>query len=269
MLQRLVEMTPVQFSDKPPLPKPANGSTTDGQIRLTPSTLGPAALSDKAIPYYYLQDGTPPLYRIWNYEKTRLDRAEHNLGYRSDEYTPAAPDFVTKALAYDLEPDNFLRIEGHLGKDFKTVLKTLLSLRASYRLPIDIIALRTGVFDKSIPVDLSQETCRLSGSGSLVRLLAGGASFPPCARAYYISMICPANSEFRGRQTQASSTGNPCPFPVGSRKGTMGGWFEKIKDFSVPYIDIDQSNIDDKDLIKIAKLLLIGTSGLTEKISLF
>ncbi len=130
LFQRLVEMT-VQFTDDPPLPKPSKGSKTDEQIRLTPSTLGPVPLSDKAIPYYYLQDGTPPLYQVWNYEKSRQNRANQNLSYRSDEYTPPAPDFVTNALGYDLEPYNFLRIEGHLGKDFQSVLKTLLSYKTT------------------------------------------------------------------------------------------------------------------------------------------
>jgi hypothetical protein len=59
-------------------------------------------------------------------------------------------------LRYDLEPYNFLRIEGHLGKPFQSVLRTLLELKAEFRLPIDIVAVRTGDFDENMPVDVRQ-----------------------------------------------------------------------------------------------------------------
>lgn len=108
-------------------------------------------LSDKAIPYYY----DKAMHLFWDPEKTRQGRAKQILGYRSYEYNPSAPD----ALRYDLEPYNFLRIEGHLGKDYQKVLKRLIYLKDLYRLPIEIIALRTGAFDENIAVDLNQEKC--------------------------------------------------------------------------------------------------------------
>ena len=117
-------------------------------------------LENKAIPFYYLQDGTPPLYQLWSRQKTLRNRANQNLGYRFDEYNPVAPAFVSDPLRYDLEPQNFLRIEGHLGKNYQRVLNTLLLIKSQYRLPIDIIALRTGAYDDSQPVDLSRESAR-------------------------------------------------------------------------------------------------------------
>lgn len=163
LFRRMVEMidrfthTPALPPIKPPL---THVVPTDSQIRITPSKLGDVALSEKAIPYYYHQTGTPPLYQLWNPEKSRRLRAHHNLSYRAEEYVPAAPAFITQALAYDLEPYNFLRIEGHLGKNYQMVLNTLLSIKSSHRLPIHIIALRTGAFDETVPIDASQENCR-------------------------------------------------------------------------------------------------------------
>ncbi len=113
-------------------------------VRITPSTFGPGPLSEKAIPYYYQQNGNPPLYQLWNYEKTQRNRANLNLGYRFEEYIPEVPDFVSKPLNYDLEPYNFLRIEGHLGKNYRGVLDTLRLLISQNRLPIDVIAIPTG-----------------------------------------------------------------------------------------------------------------------------
>jgi hypothetical protein len=148
LFQRLVEMTQ-RFTNNPPLP-----ADVKEQIRITPSHLADVPLSTKSIPYYYTQTGTPPLYQLWNPDQTQRHRAAQNLSYRADEY--ASEPFVRMPLRYDLEPYNFLRIEGHLGKPFQSVLRTLLELKAEFRLPIDIVAVRTGDFDENMPVDVRQ-----------------------------------------------------------------------------------------------------------------
>jgi len=159
LFQRLVEMTG-QFTDTPALPKLKRGVfyIRDPQIRVTPSNIGNRPLADRAIPYYYQETGVPPLYQVWNPEKTAGNRANQNLSYRYDEYVPAAPPFVSAPLAYDLEPYNFLRIEGHLGKNYQSVLRTLLYLKSANRLPIECIALRSGYYDATQSVDLSKES---------------------------------------------------------------------------------------------------------------
>ena len=161
LFQRMVEMIN-QFTLTPIL-RPISTVLThipmgDPQIIITPSKLGAVPLSDKAIPYYYQQTGTPPLYQLWSAEKSRRSKANQNWSYRSVEYQPAAPAFITDALRYNLEPYNFLRIEGHLGKNYQTVLNTLASLKSSYRLPIEIIALRTGSSANNLPEQSQSET---------------------------------------------------------------------------------------------------------------
>ncbi len=179
LFQRLVEQA-VTFSNTPPLPElPAD------QVRITPSRLWDVPLSEKAIPYYYQPDGTPHLNTLWSVEKTRRNRANQNLGYHSDKYTPLAPEFVTKALQYDLEPYNFLRVEGHLGKDYRFVLRTLLLLKNRYRLPIEIVALRTGGFDERISVDLSKESCRFQDLEALYDTLKGELACFLCKEIRY------------------------------------------------------------------------------------
>ncbi len=158
LFDRLVEMIRA-FTDQPPLPKFLLSARGAVPVRITPSKLGDSPLSVKAIPYYYTEDGAPPLYQLWNPKKTRMNRANQNLSFRSDEYVPDAPAFVTNALHYDLEPYNFLRIEGHIGNSYPRVMSFLLSLKSRFRLPIDIIALRAGAFDENLPLDLSKDDC--------------------------------------------------------------------------------------------------------------
>ena len=246
LFQRLVEMI-ARFNLTPSLPKPSPNSLTDSQIRITPSTLSDAPLSRKAIPYYYQQTEPTPLFQLWNTEKTRRNRANQNLSYRSDEYSPAAPAFIIDPLRYDLEAYNFLRIEGHLGKGYQPVLRTLLTLRNQFRLPVDIIALRTGAFDETIAVDIRNESARFQDLDAtydafreeLLSALAEGIRF-------LYGVPNPSGTDPAGT-AKLPLLANYMGSNVGYAAGTVGAWYEKNLDALAkrPYIDIDQNNITD------------------------
>lgn len=270
LFHRLVKIT-VNFTNTPPLPESSAEAETDDQIRITPSKFGNVLLSDKAIPYYYRQDGIPPLYRIWNVEKTRRNRANQNLSYRSDEYkNPVAPEFVTDSLNYDLEPYNFLRIEGHLGKDYQSVLTTLLAIKESKRLPIEIIALRTGNFSQTATVDLSEEECYFPDLEALYDTM----------REELLSSLCEGIMYFYGIPTTTeSAVADTVPqLPLLKKyapnfryaKSTVGAWYEKYwESFKArPYIDVDQNKIDNNAVLNVYCTLFAGTTaGMTEFLS--
>ncbi len=269
LFHRLVKMA-VNFTNTPPLPESAEDEI-DSQIRITPSKFGDVLLSDKAIPYYYRQDGIPPLYRIWNFEKTRRNRANQNLSYRSDEYkNPVAPEFVTNSLNYNLEPYNFLRIEGHLGKDYQSVLTTLLSLKESNRLPINVIALRTGAFSKNASVDLSKEESYFPDLEALYDTM----------REELLGTLCEGVMYLYGISTTAESgAADTVPqLPLLKKyapnfryaQGTVGAWYEKYWESfkSMPYIDVDQNKIDNDAVLTVYCTLFAGTTaGFTEFLS--
>jgi hypothetical protein len=121
----------------------------DGFIRITPSVLGRHPLSDKAIPYYYnLSVAGSTLYNNWSFKYSKLGEAASILSYHSDKY-PIVPDkFILNPLEYDLEPFNFLRVEGIAGKPYTHVLRQVKRQIHQYRLPIDIIALTTASYQK-------------------------------------------------------------------------------------------------------------------------
>ena len=165
LFRRLVEMTE-QFTVAP-LAKPVfsqlrassvSNTLLDDEIRITPSKLADVPLSDKAIPYYYLRNTEPTLFQFWNAQKNRHGKADQNLSYWATDY--ASLDYVQKPLEFDLEPYNFLRIEGHIGKNVTTVLRTLLDMRDRFRLPIAVIALRAGAFNEKIVVYPAKDKCR-------------------------------------------------------------------------------------------------------------
>ena len=266
MFSRLAGMV-AQFSNTPGLPAANDSARIDPQIRITPSVLGPEPLAARAIPYYYKEDGTPPLYRLWNDEKTRRNRANQNLSYRYDEYVPAAPAFVSDPLRYDLEPCNFLRVEGHLGKSYQHVLSTLLLLRSQYRLPVDFVAVRAGVYDDTQPVDLTKETARFQDLEALYDSLREELLSSLAAGAMDLYDIPIAGNTVPGGTPQLPLLKAYDPdyrYPAGS----VGAFYEQHLQSlqAVPYIDIDQTLISDpafaSQVLKVYCFLFTGVTGL-------
>lgn len=112
-------------------------------VRITPSRWGNPPFTGKAIPYYYRPDKPgDPLYKLWDPVLRQQGRPEQTLSYHSDQYN-LSDDFVKNPLAYDLEPYNFLRIEGHLGMHIRMAVELIQQARGKQRLPFDLLPLGT------------------------------------------------------------------------------------------------------------------------------
>jgi hypothetical protein len=263
LFERLVEMTR-SFTNAPSLPAPGRG-VVDPQIRITPSRIGDVALGARAIPYYYEQTGVRPLYRVWNPERTRRRRAHQNLGYRAEEFAPAAPAWAKEPLAYDLEPYDFLRVEGHLGKPVGTVLGTLLELKARNRLPVDFVALRTGAYDDRQPVDVGRERARFQDLEALFDALREQllAALAEGAREIY-DIVIPDSRLPGGTPHNPLLQSHAAGFRFAP--GTIGAWFEQnlARFLGMSYVEVDQNNIDPNAVVMIYCVLFGGTSGLPD-----
>lgn len=117
-------------------------------IRITPTFWG-KPLSQKAIPYHY---DPRLLLNVWDYAKTRVGRADQNLGFDASQWN-TTDDFVVSPLNYDLEPHDFLRIEGAVGQPYVAVLQELNQQIRTNRLPIDVVALRTGSLTDTLEIE--------------------------------------------------------------------------------------------------------------------
>ncbi|WP_326984360.1 PKD domain-containing protein [Chryseobacterium sp. MYb264] len=123
-----------------------------GPVKITPSNQF-VRLGHKAIPYYYNVDKS--LLKQWNYEKTKTDSERYNLSYHTQNL--AEDDFVQNPLNYNIDDNDFYRIEGHLGQPYKTALQNINDLKAKYGLAFDVIAL---VLDKGEKTDGETSTKR-------------------------------------------------------------------------------------------------------------
>lgn len=122
-----------------------------GPIKITPSNLD-VRLGDKAIPYYYNVDQL--LLNKWNYEKTKTDRETYNLSYHTSNL--ASDDFIQNPLNYNIDNNDFYRIEGHLGLPFETAVQNINDLKTQYGLAFDVAVLllqKSGKVDSSLPVE--------------------------------------------------------------------------------------------------------------------
>ncbi|MCW1961462.1 PKD domain-containing protein [Chryseobacterium viscerum] len=107
-----------------------------GRIKITPSNLN-VRLGNKAIPYYYNVDQS--LLAQWNFEKAKTDRAAYNLSYHTANLS--GEDFIQNPLNYNIDNNDFYRIEGHIGMPYKTALQNINDLKTQYGLAFDVIAL--------------------------------------------------------------------------------------------------------------------------------
>lgn len=148
----------------------ANSANNDDNIRVTPSALSSMPLSDKAIPYYYrVNNNTFPLHTFWSADKRKRGHSDQVLSYHASAYSNLP--FIKTPLQYDLEPHNFLRIEGIVGKPIHNVLNTIKKRIDDNRLPIQVLALKTGDVNTSgfSPDEMDCDTKDLELSYDIVR----------------------------------------------------------------------------------------------------
>ncbi|MBN1340817.1 MAG: hypothetical protein JXA03_15925 [Bacteroidales bacterium] len=111
-------------------------------IKVTPSMDYDRLLSDRAIPFYF--KNTNLLVKEWNYSRTLKGQEKLNLSYNAGSYDSPVPDHTLNPLDYDIDANDFFRVEGHIGMEWKEAMKMLEQIRKDKAVPIDIVAVRMG-----------------------------------------------------------------------------------------------------------------------------
>jgi hypothetical protein len=172
----------VQKFGVPSMAIPAGGKDVDPNIRITPSLLADVPFSKKSIPYYYyIANANDELIKNWSPEKLKQNKTNRNLSYHAKKYnTISADNDILHPLLYDLEPYNFLRIEGHIGKKYTHVVKNILAIRDKNRLPFEVVALNADIsavigFIKSLSTLFTSG--KASAQATLESLMGGSCHF--------------------------------------------------------------------------------------------
>lgn len=111
---------------------------TDTAVRVTPSLSELHALEERAIPWYYRLLETTPIHAAWSFRLSSRHHEGHNLGYRAAAWASTAR--ARDPLAFSVAPNDFFRIEGHLGRPAETVAGELRQLVAERNLPFQVQA---------------------------------------------------------------------------------------------------------------------------------
>lgn len=110
--------------------------TFNGPVKIIPSYLN-TVLGQRAVPFYYRSNSD--LLKKWNFEKTKVGKETYNLSYHTGNL--ANVDFVQNPLLYNIDDNDFYRIEGHLRKPYTIALQNINDLKEKYGLAFDVIAL--------------------------------------------------------------------------------------------------------------------------------
>ena len=111
----------------------------DDEIRITPGKTRLAKLGDRAIPYYYNVDEAKTLLRLWNYQKKLRNKYEHVNSYHAVEYAGRS-ELQSAMMSYHKSP--FLRVEGHVGRNYENVLAEVVESTERLNLPIKVVGVK-------------------------------------------------------------------------------------------------------------------------------
>ena len=145
-------------------------SEGDMENKATPSCEKKSKLSQRAIPFYYDSKSESQFDRLenleieWNYDrKLRICQIQENhdeqelnalnLGYDNTNMEESYQSPLTTPLDFDLDPYDFIRIEGHLGKNVFEVASGLSRLKRDKNLSFDLKVIYLG---DDVPNDQQQ-----------------------------------------------------------------------------------------------------------------
>ena len=131
------------------------GDIPSGEVRITPSIYR-SVLESKAIPFYYGFGNFPRLLDTWNYDKYQVNKQDRNLSYHTNFLNPSGP--VQFPLRYNLEPYNFLNIEGHQGYTYQMAMQRINDLKNQYGLAFDVKALGITI-NQTDPINMDDYAC--------------------------------------------------------------------------------------------------------------
>ena len=124
------------------------GTTQTKEIEITPS-MAHTNLSDKAVPFYYNVSNN--LLQNWNFQKTVNYKANQNLSYHKTNLDASLP--IQNPLAYNIDKNDFYRIEGHQGKMYGEALAKIQKLKKDHGLSFDVKTLSINATTQTININ--------------------------------------------------------------------------------------------------------------------
>ncbi len=132
-------------------------------IKVTPSLDYDHVLSRRAIPYYYAT--SKDLVGSWSYYMTNRYKYDQNLAYHRSNLSSRSA--IQSPLDHNIDDKDFFRIEGHLGKDYRTAIREIDRIKTEKGLPFDVKALS---IDETLEgIDPDQYKCHFEDLNAVLK----------------------------------------------------------------------------------------------------
>ncbi|ATL48371.1 hypothetical protein COR50_15045 [Chitinophaga caeni] len=135
-------------------------------IRITPSLDYKHLLEHRAIPYYFKE--VAGMIDHWNYQLSRKGLQKHNLSYHANQYGFGI-DSTLNPLEYDIDKNDFYRVEGHLGQPLATAFSNIIKSRDEHSLAFDIIALRINKSGNIKDININDFDCQFEDLQAILK----------------------------------------------------------------------------------------------------
>ncbi|MDX8553694.1 hypothetical protein MK851_08685 [Tenacibaculum sp. 1B UA] len=124
------------------------GKEKSKEVVITPSQAH-TSLSEKAIPFYY--NVSSELLKRWDFNKTKNYRANQNLSYHKENLKKSVA--IQNPLSYNIDKNDFYRIEGHQGKMYREALAKIIKLKEDNGLSFDVKTLSINAAEQTININ--------------------------------------------------------------------------------------------------------------------
>jgi len=156
------------------------------QIKITPGRSYFHPLSRQSIPFYYLVTlGTQSVHRFWDYRRAKTLTENQHLCYHANDMEESYSHLqqVIRPLRFTLDPYDFYRVEGHIGKAGKAgeVKDKILKIARKYNLDFDVLEMEAKDAIESYPpgsaakkIEFNTFIAKIQGAEHLAGVPKGG-----------------------------------------------------------------------------------------------
>lgn len=135
-------------------------------VKITPSMDYDRSLEHRAIPFYYKD--AKALVNNWNYGWSNRGTGNNVLSYHAGQYASGI-DSTINPLDYTIDPNNFFRIEGHLGKQLGDAMRLIDNIKNNKSVPFDLVAVRINKMGKLSDININDFDCQFEDLNAILR----------------------------------------------------------------------------------------------------
>ena len=135
-------------------------------VRITPSSDYDQALGNRAVPFYYKD--IPSIVHNWNYAMSSRGAEANILSYHAGQYAGGLESTI-RPLDYNIDSNNFFRIEGHLGQTLNDAMNRISKIQKDSAVPFDMVAVRLNKTGNLSDINTDDFDCQFEDLNAILK----------------------------------------------------------------------------------------------------